>query len=92
MVVVVMMRRRLLVAVVLFSHMKALESGGGGFIFGCLPTTAQPSHKKATSQKGRRPRQEHLSFPAFPRWPLSECIHRLGVFPPLASLALPFTH
>lgn len=51
MVVVVMMRRRLLVAVVLFSHMKALESGGGGlYLAVCLrqhsPRTKRRPHKK----------------------------------------------
>lgn len=46
---------------------------------------------EATSLK-ERATSRAPSFPVFPRQPLSECIHRLGVFPPLPSPALPFTH
>lgn len=81
----------------LFSQLKAkpLESGGGGLYLtveckACL-TIGELMCSKATSQK-EKATSRAPSFPLFLCWPLSECIHRLRVFPPLASLALPFTH
>lgn len=68
MVVVVMRRRRLLVAVVLFSHMKALESGGGVYIW----LFAYDS--TALAQKGDLTKREKATS----RAPLVSCVSALA--------------
>ncbi len=79
----------------LFLKLKAnpLESHNYSCLFECKAflTIGELMCSKATSQK-EKATSRAPSFPVFLRRPLSECIHRLGVFPPFASLALPFTH